>query len=65
MPIEEKPEPIKRLINVLESTGLRMLQQTYDGMPFVKAVGRSDWNTSTQPVRFQSLQLSSKNRNKN
>ncbi|KAG0151212.1 hypothetical protein CROQUDRAFT_668065 [Cronartium quercuum f. sp. fusiforme G11] len=50
LPIEFKPEPIKRLIGILEASELNLLKQSYDSMLFVKSIGRSDWNTSTQPI---------------
>jgi hypothetical protein len=49
--INHKPKPIQDLINRLSSTGLKTLQPHFDGMWYVRSVGRSDWNTSTQPVR--------------
>jgi hypothetical protein len=48
--INHKPKPIQDLINRLSSTGLKTLQPHFDGMWYVRLVGRSDWNTSTQPV---------------
>ncbi|WAQ90446.1 hypothetical protein PtA15_12A435 [Puccinia triticina] len=48
--ITHKPKPIQDLINRLSSTGLKILQPHFDGMWYVRSVGRSDWNTSTQPM---------------
>ncbi|KAI7942425.1 hypothetical protein MJO28_012452 [Puccinia striiformis f. sp. tritici] len=48
--INHKPKPIQDLINRLSSTGLQMLQSHFDAMLYVRSIGRSDWNTSTQPM---------------
>ncbi|PLW18583.1 hypothetical protein PCANC_09223 [Puccinia coronata f. sp. avenae] len=48
--IMQKPKPIQDLINRLSATGLKTLQPDFDGMWYVRSVGRSDWNTSTQPM---------------
>ncbi|CAH7669942.1 snRNA-activating protein of 50kDa MW C terminal-domain-containing protein [Phakopsora pachyrhizi] len=55
--LNHKPKPIQDLINKLASTGLKTLESSYDGMYYVKSIGKSDWNTSSQPI-FSNLTIS-------